>query len=668
MQEMTPKRRYNEIIELLQSGSADEAEELCRQAVDENGDVNFIALLGTILARRDDLEAAESHLRRAVQIAPAYPKANEELGAVLLNRGKPEEAIPFLRKATELTPTSAECFFKLGGALKLAGDNDGALAAFAESQRLSPSKAKLEEASRLFAAKKFREAEKLAQELILENPRDVNAALLLSKIAMDASCYSDAETLLRRIISIAPRFITAWHELAVAVKEQHRMEETLEILAHALSLDEGNSESHYRYAAALATAGKTLESVEYYEKSIDLNPKQVGALVGLGHVLKTLGNYDEGIEAYQRARDLKPNFGEIYFSLSNLKTYRFSDADIDDMLRRIDQEGLSLDSEVHFSFTLGKAFEDQKEFDRAFEYYHRGNSKHRGTIAYDPVQTAITHQKIKDTFDEGFLGELRDKGVGEKQPDPIFIVGLPRSGSTLLEQILASHSLVDGTSELPDLGRISSMVTDREQGRQYPEGIQDMEPSEITALGLEYLNRTRRHRAGAPYFTDKMPNNFAHIGLILATMPNAKIIDARRYPLDSCVGCYKQHFARGQTYTYDVFELAEFYLESDEMMSHWQKVAPGHVLRVQYEDVVNELEAQVRRILEYCKLPFERGCVDIHQTKRAVRTASSEQVRQPIYAGSIGTWQRFEHHISPLIEGLEPLLAKTGKQTSEFLS
>ena len=668
MQEMTPKRRYNEIIELLQSGSESEAEQLCRRAVDENGDVNFIALLGTILARRDELQEAESHLRRAVQIAPAYPKANEELGSVLLNRGKAEEAIPFLRKATELSPSSAECFFKLGGALKLAGDNNGASAAFAESQRLSPTKAKLEEASRLFATKKFREAEKLAQELILENPRDVNAALLLSKIAMDAACYADAETLLRRIIHIAPRFITAWHELAAAVKEQHRMEETLEILAHALSLDEGNSESHYRYAAALATAGKTLESVEYYEKSIDLNPQQVGALVGLGHVLKTLGNYDEGIEAYQRARDLKPNFGEIYFSLSNLKTYRFSDADIDDMLRRVDQEGLSLDSEVHFSFTLAKAFEDRKEFDRAFEYYHRGNSKHRGTIAYDPVQTAITHQKIKDTFNEGFLRELDDKGVGEKQPDPIFIVGLPRSGSTLLEQILASHSLVDGTSELPDLGRISNLITDREKGRQYPEGIQDMAPSEITALGLEYLNRTRRHREGAPYFTDKMPNNFAHIGLILATMPNAKVIDARRYPLDSCIGCYKQHFARGQTYTYDLFELAEFYLEYDEMMSHWQKVAPDRVLRVQYEDVVNELEDQVLRILDYCKLPFEKGCVDFHQTKRAVRTASSEQVRQPIYSGSIGTWQRFENHITPLIEGLEPLLAKTGKQTSEFLS
>ena len=662
MSEITPKRRYNEIIEHLQNGKNAEAEKLCRQAVDELGDVNFIALLGTILARGNDLNAAERELRRAVQIAPAYPKANEELGAVLLNLGKPQDAIPYLSKATELNPNSADGFFKLGGAFKLAGDNKAASKAFAEAQRLSPSKAKLEKASRLFAEKKFREAEKLAQELVLENPRDVNAALLLSKIAMDASCYADAEKILRKIVNMAPRFIVAWHELATAVKEQHRMEETLEILEHALDLDETNAESHYRYAAALATAGKTEESVDFYQKSIELNPSQVGAFVGLGHVLKTLGNYDEGIEAYKGAIDLKPNFGEIYFSLANLKTYKFSDSEIEDMLQRVDQEGLSLDSEVHFSFTLGKAFEDRKHFDRAFEYYHRGNTKHRGTIAYDPVQTSITHQKIRDTFDADLLGVLREQGVGAEDADPIFILGLPRSGSTLLEQILASHSQVDGTSELPDLGRISNMVTDKESGRQYPEGIQEMDPKDITALGQEYLSRTRRHRGSNPYFTDKMPNNFAHIGLILATMPNAKIIDARRYPLDSCIGCYKQHFARGQTFTYDLFELAEFYLEYDEMMSHWNKVAPERVLRVQYEEVVADLQNQVRRILDYCKLPFERQCVDFHETKRAVRTASSEQVRQPIYSGSIGTWRRFEKHIGPLIEGLDPLIREEKKQ------
>ena len=666
MPETTPKRRYNQIIQLLQQGDVKEAEILCRDAVDELEDVNFIALLGTILARNDDLDAAESQLKRAVEIAPAYPKANEELGAVLLNKGKAEEAIPFLRKATELNPNSAESFFKLGGALKVVGLEEDSLAAFEQAKVLSPNKAKLEQASRLFASGKFREAEKLAQELVLENPRDVNAALLLARVAMDASCYEDAEKLLRRIIDIAPRFIIAWHELAAALKEQHRVDEAVELLEHAVGLDEENAESHYRYAAALATAGETEKSVAFYRKSIALDPNQVGAFVGLGHVLKTLGEYEQGIEAYRGAIELRPNFGEIYFSLSNLKTYHFSDSDINDMVERIEQKGLSRESEVHFAFTLGKAFEDRKDYDAAFQYYHRGNSKHRETIAYDPVQTSITHGKIRDTFSKSFLEELRHQKSGVVEGDPIFILGLPRSGSTLLEQILASHSQVDGTSELPDLARISSSITNKQKGRQYPDGIRDMSLAEVTALGRDYMDRTRRHRDGARFFTDKMPNNFAHIGLIRAIMPNAKIIDARRHPLDSCVGCYKQHFARGQTFTYDLFELAEFYLEYDQMMTHWNSVAPGSVLRVQYEDVVSDLDIQVRRILDFCGLSFEEGCVNFHETKRAVRTASSEQVRQPIYSGSIGTWRRFEAHISVLKEGLEPLF-EASNLTAEVL-
>ena len=655
-QSETPKRKYNQIIELLQKGAMPEAETLCRNAVDELGDVNFIALLGTILAQSDQLEEAEAHLRRAVQIAPEYPKANEELGSVLLNLGKPADAVGFLKTATTLNPKSASAFFKLGGALKLIGKEEEAQVALDKATSLSPNRAKLEEASLLFAEGKFRQAEKLARELVTENPRDVNAALLLARIAMDAKCFDDAEGLLRKIVEIAPRYIRAWHELAESVKEQHRVEEEVKILEHALSLDEKNSESHYRYAAALATTGQSEKSVEFYRNATELKPDQVGAYIGLGHVLKTLGEYEEGISAYKKAIELKPNFGEVYFSLSNLKTYRFSDADIEDMMKRIEKEGLGRDHEVHFAFTLGKALEDRGEYDRAFEYYSRGNSRYRGNIAYDPVQTSITHQKIRDTFTASYLEELRDQNSGVSNPDPIFILGLPRSGSTLLEQILASHSQVDGTSELPDLGRVSPIVTNKEKGRTYPEGIREMSLDELQMLGQDYMNRTRRHRGEADFFTDKMPNNFAHIGLIQAIMPNAKIIDARRHPLDSCVGCYKQHFARGQTFTYDLFELGEFYLEYDQMMNHWDSVAPGRVLRVQYEEVVSDLEQQVRRILDYCELPFEEGCVHFHETKRAVRTASSEQVRQPIYSGSIGIWKRFESHIEPLIETLEPLL------------
>ena len=233
---------------------------------------------------------------------------------------------------------------------------------------------------------------------------------------------------------------------------------------------------------------------------------------------------------------------------------------------------------------------------------------------------------------------------------------MPRSGSTLLEQILASHSQVDGTRELPDLGIVSQMLNNRERGTLYPGGIRKMKPSEIFELGKTYLDRAERHRVGAPFFTDKMPNNFAHIGLIATILPNAKIIDARRHPLDSCVGCFKQHWALGQTYTYDMFELGEFYLEYDSLMSHWESVLPGKVLRVQYEDVIDDLETQVRSVLSFCNLPFEDSCLNFHKTKRSVATASSEQVRQPIYNKSVNSWKRFESHIEPLIEILEPIL------------
>jgi hypothetical protein len=373
-------------------------------------------------------------------------------------------------------------------------------------------------------------------------------------------------------------------------------------------------------------------------------------------VLKTLGDQESGIEAYRQAIVLRPNHGEIYFSLSNLKTFRFSDGEIETMVELINKKSVTSESIVHFAFSLGKAFEDNKDYDQAFQYYHQGNEAHRKAIAYDPVQTALSHTKLRETFSASFFEKIKKTQPGVPDLSPIFIIGLPRSGSTLLEQILASHSLVDGTSELPDLGMDSQMITDKTKGRMFPGGILQMSDDEITQLGRTYIDRTQRHRGDAPFFTDKMPNNFAHVGLLQAIIPNAKIIDARRHPLDSCVGAYKQHFAKGQTFTYDMFELGEFYLEYDQLMQHWHEMLPGKVLRVQYEDVVADLETQVRRILDYCQLPFEQACVDFHETKRSVRTASSEQVRQPIYSQSLNTWQRFDRHLEPLKEILAPLL------------
>ena len=561
-----------------------------------------------------------------------------------------------MQKAIEANPKSASAFSKLGGALKSLGRDEAGDAALKHASDMSPIQANLEKATQLFAEGKFREAEAIAKELLAANPRDVNAGLLLGRVALHARAFNEAEKLLRKVVEMAPRFMIAWHDLGTALKEQGKEEEAIKALEQALEMEPNNASSHYYYAAALAMAGRTEDSAAAYKRAVSLDPDLAGAYIGLGHVLKTLGDQEGGIKAYRAAIALRPNFGEIYFSLSNLKTFRFSDTEIEDMVERINQDSLPSESIVHFAFSLGKAFEDQKNYDLAYQYYSQGNEAHRNSIVYDPVQTEVAHTKIKETFSQIFFDRIKQTEVGVQDPAPIFIIGLPRSGSTLLEQILASHSLVDGTSELPDLGIVSQMITDKAQDRVFPGGILQMSDAEITQLGQEYIDRTQRHRRGAPFFTDKMPNNFAHVGLIKAIIPNAKIIDARRHPLDSCVGSFKQHFAKGQTFTYDMFELGEFYLQYDQLMTHWDDVLPGKVLRVQYEDVVQDLETQVKRILDYCGLPFEKACVNFHETKRSVRTASSEQVRQPIYNKSMNTWQRFDAHIGPLKEILAPLL------------
>jgi|TARA_B110000211_G_C14083167_1_gene555507 tetratricopeptide (TPR) repeat protein len=652
-----PRQVFERVITLLKSGARAEAESLCRESVrNDPGDVNFRALLGTILAERNEWQEAEECLRHVIRVAPGHARAHEDLGTVLLNQGQHAAALPLLEKAAQLMPNNPSVFTKLGGALSALGRSEDAQKVLAKASALSPAQAKLEQASRLFAEGKFRASEQLAQEMIQENPMDVNAALLLARIAINAHCFEDAEQLLLKITDIAPRFVAAWHDLSSVLKELNRYEDAVVALEHAVTLDQNNPVTHYFLGAALAMAAQPQRAIESYEKAVVLDPALTGAHIGLGHVLKTVGDQEGGINAYRRAIELRPNFGETYYSLANLKTFQFNDVEIADMTHRLEDATLPRDCQVHFAFTLGKAFEDQKDFDQSFHYYGLANKTHRDSIAYDPVQTEIAHQKMKETFNVELFDQYSANAAGCPQPDPIFILGLPRSGSTLLEQILASHSLIDGTSELPDISMIAQSITDKQSGRSFPLSVPDLSAAELTAYGEQYLRQTQRHRGQAPFFTDKMPNNFAYVGFIKAILPNAKIIDARRHPMDSCIGCFKQHFAKGQTFTYDLFELGEFYLEYEQLMAHWDDVLPGQVLQVQYESVVADLETQVRRILDFCGLDFEDNCVNFHETKRAVRTASSEQVRQPIYQGSVATWKRFGPHLDALRQVLSPVL------------
>jgi tetratricopeptide (TPR) repeat protein len=383
--------------------------------------------------------------------------------------------------------------------------------------------------------------------------------------------------------------------------------------------------------------------------------------------LKTIGRQAEAIDSYRRATRLRPANSEAWWSLSNLKTFRFEDAEVETMRRQLSAEKLTEEARAQFSFALAKAHEDRGAYTRAFELYAEGNRLRRKLEHYDPVQTEVINERIRTVFHDAFLA--RHAGQGHPDPAPIFIVGLPRSGSTLIEQILASHSQVDATHELPEAGRLVQRINrERADGIAYPEAARDLAGDQWAALGRAYIDETRKYRHGAPRFTDKMPNNFASIGLLALALPNARFINAHRHPLDTCLSCYRQLFARGQPFTYDLTELGEYYLQYGKMMAHWHEALPGRILDVQYEDMVAGQDSQTRRLLAFCGLPFEDACLRYHETERAIRTASSEQVRQPIYDSSVNFWRNYERELAPLIEILRPVLPAFGRNPDNGLS
>ncbi len=411
-------------------------------------------------------------------------------------------------------------------------------------------------------------------------------------------------------------------------------------------------------AAALGRVGDYAQAIRDYETVLQDHPDQPKAWMSYGHALKTVGRGADSIAAYRRTIALLPGLGEAWWSLANLKTLRFSKADIDQMRAQLDRADLGDEDRLHLHFALGKAFEDEARFEDSFAHYLKANTLRRATLDYDPEETTRHLERSKAVFTPAFFAART--GVGCDAPDPIFILGLPRAGSTLIEQILASHSAVEGTMELPDIIALANRLDGRrrrEEPSRYPEGLGELDAEALRALGEEFIERTRvQRKLGRPLFIDKMPNNFAHVGLIHLILPNAKIIDARRHPLGCGFSCFKQHFARGQGFTYDLADLGRYYADYAELMAHFDEVLPGRVHRVIYEELVQDPEAEVRRLLAYCGLAFEDQCLRFYENDRAVRTASSEQVRSPIFTDALDQWRRFEPWLGPLKAALGPHL------------
>lgn len=648
---------FERAMVFLRSGDSIMAESVCRQALNEfPRDANLLCLLGASLVKQDRAKDAEHTLSRAVRMYGNFSKAHEGLAEALILQGKLVEALECLDRAAELEPGSASIRMKRAKVLTGLGRDDDASKDFEQSFQLKPHREDLVKGLQMQRMGNLQEAEKIYREVLMRDPDNVDALRLMAGVAMRAKQWGDAEILLVKALELAPDFFQGWMDLGLARQEQDKVESALEAYRRATRLEPNLPNSYTAAGTTQAMAGQHDESISSFRQALKAQPGHPGALAGLGHVLKTIGQQAESIEAYRQCIQSNPSHGEAYWSLANLKTFRFEPEEIDAMMHQVEHGNLGDEPLANFHFALGKAFEDQSDYDRAFAHYRLGNETRRAHEVYDPVRTVEAH----DQFLRTFTPELFEQHQGNGHPSaaPIFIVGLPRSGSTLLEQILASHSEVEGTHELPELGRVARSFANRgEHHQNYPAVVSVMNAEDLAELGRDYLQRTEKHRTGqTPRFTDKLPNNFVHVGLIKLILPNAKVIDARRHPLDSCLGSFKQLFARGQPFSYDLFELGEFYLEYDRIMNHWDTVIPGQVLRVQYEDVVSNLEEQVRRILHFCELPWEDSCLNFFETQRAVKTASSEQVRQPIYSSSVNTWKHYENHLSELIEILAPLL------------
>ena len=645
--EVTREANVAAALELLQANRPAQAEAACREYLEMNpGSVDHLRLLGHALSKQGRYPEAEQTIRLAISLKPDFPHLHEDLGSVLAMQQRFEEAVPCFERAIEIEPQLPHAHKKLGEALAALGRGREADSAFEEFFEQDSERGMVALALDHWRADRKDEAIGLLRQALRENPDNVDAMRYLALIYWrENQQLGDAEALLRRATSQAPGYVAAWMMLGSLLQEANRHAESIHCFAKATGLEPGNAAAWASLGNAYAQEGAVQTSVEAYERSLALQPHAPGVQMGYGHVLKTLGDQEAALRAYRAAIALKPEAGETYWSMANLKIFRFEDSEVAAMEEQLNRNDLSDSADVHFRFALGKAWEDKGDYDKAWNFYHAGNQRQRKRVSYDPVALELRHEEIIEVFSGELLAQ--HAGQGDVSTAPIFIVGLPRSGSTLIEQILASHSQVEGTAELPTLGRLAASIGRyRPDRKEYPETVRGLRGKDLRAYGRQYIEETRAYRTtDKPHFTDKLPNNFAHVGLMHLILPNAKVINARRHPFDSCLGGYKQLFGKGQDFTYDMLELAAYYRQYHETMRHWHRVLPGKVLDVHYEETVTDLENQVRRILAHCGLPFEAACVRFHETQRAVKTASSEQVRKPLYTSALGTWRRYEKHL-----------------------
>ena len=581
-----------------------------------------------------------------------------ELAMAFAQADRPEPAIVALRRAVALDPDLPNAWRALGDQLTITGDERGADAAYARHIQASTRDPRLLAAAGALSENRLPEAEAMLRAHLKKYPTDVAAIRMFAEVAARLRRYADAENLLARCLELAPSFSAARHNYAIVLQRQNKAAEALREVEALLAGEPRNPGYTNLKAAILARIGDFSQSIRLYAAVLERNPDQPKIWMSYGHALKTAGREAESIDAYRRSIELAPSLGEAYWSLANLKTRRFPPCEVEAMTKQLGRPDLEDEDRLHLHFAMGKALEDAGDYRGSFVHYAEGNRLRRLQVTYNAEEMTTHVRRSKKLFGAAFF---RDRGgFGLQAPDPIFVIGMPRAGSTLIEQILASHSCVEGTMELPDISAIARTLTDearRSNVEGYGEVLARSSAAACREMGARYLSQTRiQRKSAAPFFIDKMPNNFAHVDIIQLALPRAKIIDARRHPLGCCFSVFKQQFARGQNFSYSLEDVGRYYRDYAELMAHYDVVLPGRIHRVYYESMIEDTEREVRRLLEYCGLAFEEGCLRFHQNERAVRTASSQQVRRPIFREGLEHWRHFEPWLGPLKSALGSVL------------
>jgi tetratricopeptide (TPR) repeat protein len=611
-------------------------------------------LQGTARRLLGDATGALEVLEALAQGQPKWALAHYEWGMALADNAQPQAALAALRRAVALKPDMPDAWRAIGDHLTLMGDARGADAAYAQHIKASTKDPKLIVAAAALVDGRIAQAEALLRAHLKSFPTDIVAIRMLAEVAARLGRNADAEVLLERCLELAPSFHPARHQYAIVLQRQNKAAAALRQLDQLERIDPRNPSYRNLKAVVLTKIGDYRESIEIYAEVLAAHPEHSKLWLMYGHSLSTAAREQDGVAAYRRSIQLAPHFGEAYWSLANLKTFRFSADEKRAMHAQLARADLGAEDRIHFDFALGKALEDDGDYPASFACYASGNRLRRSRLDYDAGEmSAFVGESIELFTAEFFAGRA---GYGTPVPDPIFIVGLPRSGSTLIEQILASHSSVEGTMELPDILAMAGALAGKRkpsEAAKYPRVLADLDAETCRRMGEGYIRDTRIQRKTArPLFIDKMPNNFLHLGLIHLVLPKATVVDARRHPMACCFSTFKQHFAEGHRYSYSLEDLGRYYREYLRLMAHFDRVLPGKVHRVIHERLVEDTETEVRRLLAHCGLPFEAACLRFYENTRPVRTPSARQVRRPINREGLEQWRHYAEELRPLVEAL----------------